>query len=630
MLRPELAQAVGTERFLREIRIEARLQHPHILPLYDSGEADGVPFCVMPYVAGETLRARLRREPQLPVPVAVTIARDVADALGFAHGQGIVHRDIKPENILLSADRAIVADFGIARAIAVAGEDRLTSSGLAIGTPAYMSPEQGGCNDIIDGRSDIYSLGCVLYEMLAGEPPFAGRTAQALILRHMHDRPSSIEVLRPTAPLHISQAIETALAKVPADRFANALEFAHALDVPTGQSGARPAPLPRIARWRKPAVAAAVISAVAVAAWGVARSPATTLDPHRVVVFPLRDAATSLSDAGAGEDVATYIGHVLEGTEPLKWEEGRDIARIREGSHRLSDLSPDELGPLARSKAAAYYVDGSILREADSLTVIVRLYDVAGDSLVRRAGRSAPVGASAARLGALAVGDLLPALLEPGRKVDIGSLRERNPAAIASFLQGERSYRAMQFEDALDQYQRAVQDDSLFTLAAVRGGLAARWLDRWSDAEELSALAVRHISSVTPRYAEFIRGWREYESGHSDSAYVHLRRAVELDPEWTEGWMGLGEVLYHLLPQASPLDSLAEAAFEEARRLDPDFSPARYHLAELAILRGDMPRARQLIGEGSPPRADVHAAMRRRPNAGREIGGRRHAATMPA
>ena len=184
----------------------------------------------------------------------------------------------------------MVADFGIARAITVAGEDRLTSTGLAVGTPAYMSPEQGGCADTIDGRSDLYSLGCVLYEMLAGEPPFMGRTPQAVILRHMHDRPSSVEVLRPSIPSHISQAIEIALAKVPADRFSNAVEFADALDRPTVTTTLVRTRPPRGTPRRKATLAAVtVLGAGAIGAWLLLRGPAVPIDPHRLVVFPLRD-----------------------------------------------------------------------------------------------------------------------------------------------------------------------------------------------------------------------------------------------------------------------------------------------------------------------------------------------------
>ncbi len=228
VLRPELTVSLVADRFLREIQIAAQLQHPLIVPLYDSGGTDDLLWYVMPFIDGDTLRKRLQREKQLPLEDALQITRDAAAALQCAHEHGFVHRDIKPENILLSGGRAVIADFGIARALTrAAGQG--TSSGVAIGTPAYMSPEQGSGSPNIDARTDIYSLGCVLYEMLAGEPPFTGPTPQAVIARHVSERPPSLRVIRPQMPEAIETALERALAKVPADRPTTATEFAHAL-----------------------------------------------------------------------------------------------------------------------------------------------------------------------------------------------------------------------------------------------------------------------------------------------------------------------------------------------------------------------------------------------------------------
>ena len=229
VLKPELAHALGPERFLREIQVTAQLDHPHILPLLDSGDAGGFLYYVMPYVQGETLRTRLMREKQLPLDDALQIAAEVADALNYAHGQGIVHRDIKPENLLLAGRHVRVADFGIARAVTAAGGDSLTATGVAIGTPVYMSPEQAGGSKDVDGRSDLYSLGCVLYEMLAGHPPFTGGTAHEILARHSMDAVPSLAAARPTVPEGLERAIATALAKVPADRFSTAAQFADAL-----------------------------------------------------------------------------------------------------------------------------------------------------------------------------------------------------------------------------------------------------------------------------------------------------------------------------------------------------------------------------------------------------------------
>ena len=229
VLHPDLGAALGGERFLSEIRTTARLQHPHILPLLDSGDADGLLYYVMPLVTGETLRARLERERQLPIADAVLIAREVADALGYAHGLGVIHRDIKPENILLQGGHALVADFGIALAVQTAGGQRMTQTGLSLGTPPYMSPEQAMGERTIDARSDIYALGAVTYEMLVGEAPFIGNSVQAIVARVLTEEPRQISVQRKAVPAGVEQAVMRALEKLPADRFESAKEFIDAL-----------------------------------------------------------------------------------------------------------------------------------------------------------------------------------------------------------------------------------------------------------------------------------------------------------------------------------------------------------------------------------------------------------------
>jgi serine/threonine protein kinase len=229
VLHPDLGAALGGERFLSEIKTTARLQHPHILPLLDSGAVDGLLFYVMPYVRGETLRTRLTRERQLPLEDALLIAREVADALGAAHALGIIHRDIKPENILLQGGHALVADFGIALAVQSAGGARMTQTGLSLGTPQYMSPEQAMGERTIDARSDIYALGAVTYEMLGGDPPFTGSSVHAIVAKVLSERPTPLHTLRDTVPAHVEQAVLIALAKLPADRFATVKEFADAL-----------------------------------------------------------------------------------------------------------------------------------------------------------------------------------------------------------------------------------------------------------------------------------------------------------------------------------------------------------------------------------------------------------------
>ena len=269
VLRPELSAILGSERFLHEIRTTANLQHPHILPLYDSGEADGLVFYVMPFVSGESLRDRLARETQLPVDDAVCIAREVADALDYAHRHGVIHRDIKPENILLHDGRAQVADFGIALAVSSAGGGtRMTETGMSLGTPHYMSPEQAMGEREISAKSDIYALGCVLYEMLVGEPPFTGPSAQAIIARVVTEEPRSLVTQRRSVSPHLEGVVRRALEKLPADRFQTAAQFGAALATPelvplssrAAESGvARARSGPPMPAWISPTRAAAVL-----------------------------------------------------------------------------------------------------------------------------------------------------------------------------------------------------------------------------------------------------------------------------------------------------------------------------------------------------------------------------------
>jgi Tol biopolymer transport system component len=279
VLRPELAAVLGTNRFLNEIRISARLDHPHILTLIDSGAADGFLYYVMPFVRGESLRDRLEREKQLALDEALDITKQITSALDYAHRQGIIHRDIKPENILLHEGEAVLADFGIAMAVKEAGGSRLTESGVSLGTPQYMSPEQATGDRALDSRSDVYSLAAVLYEMLAGEPPHSGATVQAVIAKLLTERPTPLRVLRDTVPEAVDAAVARALAKLPADRFVSAGEFARALTLP----GAPHRTSSRSRRWLPLAIGGAVAAIAAVAASLIlAGKPAERLQPERI------------------------------------------------------------------------------------------------------------------------------------------------------------------------------------------------------------------------------------------------------------------------------------------------------------------------------------------------------------
>jgi eukaryotic-like serine/threonine-protein kinase len=288
VLHPDLGAALGGERFLAEIRTTARLQHPHILPLLDSGDAgDGLLYYVMPFVRGETLRARLERERQLPVPDALGIATEVADALQHAHSQGIIHRDIKPENILLQDGHALVADFGIALAVQQAGGARMTQTGLSLGTPSYMSPEQAMGERTIDARSDIYALGAVTYEMLAGEAPFTGPSVQAIVARVLSEEPRALSAQRKAVPPAAEEAVFRALEKLPADRFATAKEYAAALNASGAATGLRTGSrtVPAARDWRLPALGVGLLLAVIVGVAGWMRPSAEAEEPLRYRVF---------------------------------------------------------------------------------------------------------------------------------------------------------------------------------------------------------------------------------------------------------------------------------------------------------------------------------------------------------
>jgi len=602
VLRPELAAALGSERFLREIHIEARLQHPHILPLYDSGAADGLLYYVMPYVEGESLRDRIRREKQLPIAEAVRIAVEVAEALACAHRHDVVHRDIKPANILLSGGQAMVADFGVARAISVADQESLTASGLAVGTPEYMSPEQGTGNDNIDGRSDIYALGCVLYEMLGGEPPFTGRTVQNILARHRQEPPPPLKVVRPTLPAELTQAVETALAKVPADRFASADHFAAALThaVSTTESHGAIEPsrsgglralgrfAPSAARWRRLLVVAG-LAAAGVVLWRL-RPDAEVLDPNRIVVFPLQGRSSAPRD-----DASLALVASLNSTSSLR---GIDGSKLPPGA----DRSPAALRGHARSEHAAFYLEGALLG-ADSLRLLLDLHDLRSGSVIHRLV-TFPAGASGWAVGVRAAFEILPLLIPTGRSAELPSLTGRSPAAMAEYFLGERAYRRAAFGDALEHFNAAVAIDSSFGLAALRGTQAAAWHRRPEEAQALVDVALANVQVLSPRQREFAQGIHAYLTGEADSAVQRFRSAIALDPAGAEPWMGLAETYNHLIPTAPNLDSLAEQAFEQVRELDSTFAPVLYHLVEYAVRRGDRERAARLLGEYRRSSAD--------------------------
>jgi serine/threonine-protein kinase len=366
VLRPELASTLGGERFLREIRLAARLQHPHILPVHDSGEARGFLFYVMPFVEGESLRDRLKREGQIPLEDALRITREVANALQYAHQRDVVHRDIKPENIMLSGEHALVADFGIARAIGAGAESggmTLTEAGLVVGTPAYMSPEQASAESRVDGRADIYALGCVLYEMLSGEQLFRGPT-HIVIAQHSATPAPSVRTLRPSVPANVDAAIGKALAKSPADRFATAEQFASALSEPRS-----PATTGISSRRRNLAIAGGLIATLAALMIWFARGSESSAEPGvtTIAVAPIRNQGDT-SDASFADGLTQELTAALTRVERIA---PRPYATVITAAEKEKD--PLRLG---RQLGVEYVLQSTLRRSHNQLRLLTELIRV--------------------------------------------------------------------------------------------------------------------------------------------------------------------------------------------------------------------------------------------------------------
>jgi len=581
-LRPELAMALGRERFLREIKLAARLQHPNILPVYDSGDAGGTLYYVMPFVEGESLRDRLEREPQLPLEEALQIAREVADALSYAHSHDVVHRDIKPENIMLSGGHAIVADFGIARAVSAAGGDKLTETGLAIGTPAYMSPEQAAGTGHVDRRSDIYSLACVLYETLAGQPPFTGPTAQAIMARHSLDSVPRLRIVRETIPDALEAVINRALAKVPADRYSTADQFAAALTAAsTGTVSRITAARRRASRpWYQPALAGALVVVIAGLGWMVlgrkGNAGAATsgrLDSRRVAVMYFADLSRDSS-----------LGHVAAGlTEGLIGA----LAKVR----GLDVVSPNGVAPyrgselsrvsIARALHAGTLVEGSVEPVGDRVRATVRLVDgTSGADAGERASFTLPgrqllqvrdsMIQEAARLLRARVGDEVQL-----RELQAGTANPEAWALVQRATGIRRSgERALAAGDAAAAILAARQADSL-------AGQAELADPHWIDAAVLHGYVALLDSRARTERAERAARLRD--------GLGYANRALGLNPADAAALALRGTLRYQLFRlnldtdparHAALLDS-AQADLEAAVRTDPSLAAAHAVLSQL-------------------------------------------------
>jgi serine/threonine-protein kinase len=598
VMHPELAASIGPERFLREIRTMAHLDHPHILPVLDSGEAAGRLWYIMPYLKGESVRELLRREVQLPVDTTVDLARQIASALDYAHHEGVVHRDLKPENVLLADGEVRIADFGVAKAINATGESRLTETGIALGTPAYMSPEQA-TGGHVDARSDVYALGCIVYELLVGEPPYTGPTPQALLARRLSEPVPSVRRTRELITESVDAAISRALAKSAADRFASAGDFVRALTAPTSPPKRRARP----ASGRALLLAGIVILALGggSALLRRSRSDSPRGDPNLLAVAPfdVLDPRLELWREG----LVDLLSRNLDGAGSLRVVP--PTAVIRRWTGRADQLSATELG---RRTGAQLAVFGSLVPAGgDSVRLRASLLDVAKGRVLGEL----EVGDASSRIDRLADSLTVRLLTRLGqdRRVEltrIASLGSASPPALKSFLRGEQWFRRGAWDSAIVAYDAAIGLDSGFALAYWRLGRVLGWQhsgdDSVSRADLLRAGALNH--GLAPRDSLLILVDSAFNASGfipTRADYQHMlqpaREAVRRYPGDADAWHTLGEVYDHLgITFGVSLDT-ALAAFERAIALDSAYTPAYIHAMELASWARGLDNARWYAAE---------------------------------
>jgi serine/threonine protein kinase len=549
VLRPELATSVGGDRFLREIKIAARLNHPNILALFDSGQADGFLFYVMPYVEGESLRERLIREGELPGDQALRIIKDVAEGLGYAHELGVVHRDIKPANILLSRGHALIADFGIARAVSSVGTATLTATGLSMGTPLYMSPEQAAGDPSVDHRADLYSLGCMLFELLAGKPPFSGPTAQAIMAKHLVDPCPSIRMIRDTVPVAIDAAIKRAMAKLPVDRFASAHAFAKALDA-------------------EPVDAVQEIKSVVVL-------PFENLSP---------DPDQEYFSDGLTEELIADLSKI------------RALRVISRTSAMLLKGSEKDVPTLSRELNVRYVLEGSVRQAGRSLRIRTQLIDAATDTHLwaeKYTGTVEDIFDLQEQMSRQIV-RALKVRLAPEEDEHLASRDIEDVEAYALYMRARQEFTRMteaSFVLAEQLVERAMArtgpNPLLITLgseiAFALNDMGFRSTDEILDRGD--ALATQALA-LNPSFAEahMAKGLIAWRRSAAPAAVRHLRKAVELDPgnamaAWAAGYV---------LAEIGHTEEAREHG-DRARALDPLFWPAQFGscLADLCDGRVD-------------------------------------------
>ena len=615
VLRPELAASLGADRFLREIRVAARLQHPHILSLIDSGEVApeagvGAPvlWYAMPLVEGESLRDRLRAGGAQPLPDVLRWTAELADALAYAHAHGIVHRDLKPENVLLSVAggepgmpaHALLADFGVARALETSASDRLTESGLALGTPAYMSPEQSLGEGTVDGRSDLYSLGCVLYELLTGEPPYTGPTAQAIVAKRLTDPVPSARRLRESVPPALDRVLARLLAKSPADRYSSAAELSAALaGVSAADDGTAIAPARRSTRRGAPramliAAGLLVVLVVALAAAWIARRPArpkVTLDPASVAVLPFRVTAPDHSLDYLGEGLVDLLAVKLDGSAGVRAVPPRQIlAALRYQSG--ATITQGDAEGAARRTGAARILDGSLVRSAAGLELSAILRPTGGGGAAVRAA----VSGSPDSLPALV--DRLAAQLLAGQAAAIPALSEISSAgALSAYLRGKAADRRGRYREAVAGFGEALEQDSSFALAALDLVASAERTGDHQTSDRAARLAWAHRERLTPKGRILLRAMLGPRYPESSSMIAFLdawQEAVKAAPELPEAWFQLGDYQLHdggVNDVPDPVER-AETNFRRALELDSSWALpldhillAKLHLEDTTELR---------------------------------------------
>ncbi|MBR9990034.1 MAG: protein kinase [Gemmatimonadetes bacterium] len=549
VLRPELAAWLGPDRFLREIEIAAGLVHPHILPVFDSGEADGRLYYVMPHIDGESLRRRLERERRLTVEETIRLTQQVASALTYAHERGIVHRDIKPENILMAGDQAVVADFGIARALEMGGGERLTATGLAMGTPTYMSPEQALGNDEVDARADVYALGCVVHEMVVGSPPFTAPTPQALVAKHATARVPAMRASDPAIPVFVERAVECALAKDRDDRFATAAAFADVLS--TGRIVAR---APRRRSMRRVAAILAGLTVAGLAGWNVSsavRGPSM----DRLAVLPL----TSLA-MDAGDDYLVQGVHEALISELAQLR----IPVIARATMQQYGNGGKSIREIARELGVDGVIEGSVFRDGELVGITARLYDGGTEREVWSGSYDGdlPNVAALYRGFTRAIADAIRLRVRPEDAARLAEKPAVDPAVYEAYLRG--MYHLNQstpehFATAIGYFDQAVSQNPADALA--NAGLA------------FAHVTLGHGPAPPPD------AWRR--------ARAAAERAIRLDPQLAEGWAVMADVKTYFEWDWEN----AEQAFERASVLNPSLPMNHYHHAWYHVLHGRVEEA---------------------------------------